>query len=72
MNLKLLKTLRKANGLILSDVAEELGISRVTYCNKENGKAPFTVDELKKLSSIFKVSSDELISDDSTINISVK
>ena len=38
-----LKALRELHGLTQTDVANILGISLNSYCNRENGKRPFTL-----------------------------
>ncbi|WP_039242479.1 helix-turn-helix transcriptional regulator [Clostridium botulinum] len=55
-----LKALRELHCLTQTDVAEILGISLHSYCNKENGKLQFTLKEAKKLSDLFKLSIEEI------------
>lgn len=43
---------RHLNGLSVQKVADELGISSVTYFNKEQGRTRFYVDEAIKFSKI--------------------
>lgn len=45
---------RKMFKLNQDEVSEVLGIGQNTYSYKENGKAPFTVVEAKKLTLLFK------------------
>lgn len=56
-NLKACRQLKKMNQ---TDVANILNISLHSYCNKENGKVPFTLNEAKKLSNLFGFSIDEI------------
>lgn len=55
-----LKALRELHGLTQTDVANILGISLNSYCNRENGKRPFTLYEAKKLSDLFNFSIEEI------------
>jgi putative transcriptional regulator len=64
-----LKALRKLNNMTQSEVAELLGINMHTYFNKETGKAPFTIDEAKKLSDLFEVSIDEIFFNNGVIKL---
>lgn len=50
-----LKTLRESKGFKQQDVANYLEISLHSYCNKENGKRKFNIDEAKKLSELFEL-----------------
>lgn len=43
---------RHLNGLSVQKVADELGISSVTYFNKEQGRTRFYVDEAIKFAQI--------------------
>lgn len=47
-------------GIKKNKIAEMLGISRSTLWKKINGQLSFTVEEKKKLSSIFQVTLEEL------------
>ena len=38
------------------EAARFLGCERSTYCNKENGRIPFTLDEGKKLAEKYRIS----------------
>ncbi|MDS1004988.1 helix-turn-helix domain-containing protein [Clostridium sporogenes] len=55
-----LKALRELHGLTQTDVSKLLGISLHSYCNKENGKLKFTLNEAKQLSDLFKLSIEEI------------
>ena len=52
---------RKLNGYRQIDLAKLLGIKQNTYSKKENGLSRFTIDEMKKLKDIFKVTYDDLL-----------
>ena len=60
MMTKNLKALRILKGISQSDTAKYLGISLHSYCNKENCKTNFTLDEAKKLSELFGLTVDEI------------
>lgn len=49
-----LKALRAEYNLRQIDVARMLGIGESTYNRKENGKAQFTEEEIRKICAIFK------------------
>lgn len=51
-----LKMFRAKYGLTQEDVANELDISTLAYRQKEGCKRPFTLDEAKKLSTLFNES----------------
>ena len=53
--------LRKAKNLSQDDLAEELGLSRQAVSKWENENSKPDVENLIKLSKIFKVSVDDLI-----------
>lgn len=57
-----IKTLRQRQELSQGHVAEELGLSRPTYIQIENGERELTLPEIKKLAAIFGVSQEELLS----------
>ena len=50
-----IKNLRKKQGYSQEQMAKELGISRPTYIQIENGNRELTVSEAKKLASIFSL-----------------
>lgn len=52
--------LRCINGLNQKDVSDYLGITLTSYCNKENGLRPFSLEEAKKLSELFKCTIEEI------------
>lgn len=59
MNLRLLKSKRVLKGLFQYELAEEVGISPKTLNFKENGKIPFTVDEILKIIECLDLTFDE-------------
>ena len=56
-----LKELRKAKGLLQSDIANALGISKATYSTYEIGTRTPPADMLCKLADYFNVSVDYLL-----------
>lgn len=58
-----IKQLRKNNKFSQSYIAKELGISRPTYIQIENGERELTFSEINKLADIFGISVEELISE---------
>lgn len=63
MNENILK-LRKDFKLSQEELAERVGVTRQTISNWELGETQPNVEQLKKLSEIFKVSIDELVGND--------
>lgn len=49
-----LKAKRAELGYSQLKVAQAIGVSLSTYCNKENGKGVFTIDEITKLMAYLK------------------
>ena len=47
-----LKAYRALKLLTQTEVAKELGITRESYGQKENGKTEFTLSEIKKISEL--------------------
>ena len=64
-----LKSLRTAYGYTQQQVADMLGVSRTTYINYETGKKSPYLNNLYKLSDIFKVSVDSLVSQTAGVEI---
>ena len=64
-----LKSLRTAYGYTQQQVADMLGVSRITYANYKTGKKSPYLNRLYKLAEIFKVSVDSLISQTSGVEI---
>lgn len=60
-NLENLKDVRKKSGLKVQKIAEDLGVSRKTYYNKENGYSSFEVEDLIILSKLFNLEITELV-----------
>lgn len=52
--------LRKAKGLTQKELAKEIGISELSYRNKERGKNEFTQDEMFFLSHFFNKQIDKI------------
>ncbi|GAB4434124.1 MAG: hypothetical protein OHK0040_05040 [bacterium] len=59
---KFIKQLRKKNNFTQSFIAKELGISRQTYMQIEEGKRDITITEANKLASIFGLNFEDFIS----------
>ena len=55
------KEYRVKKGYTQKQIAMLLDIKQNTYSNKENGKRAFTIDEIKILKGLFKVSYEELL-----------
>ncbi len=55
-----LYNMRKEARLSQEEVAAILNISRVSYGQKERSQQPFTLDEMFKLSELFKKSLDDI------------
>ena len=55
------KSLRKTNNLSQAEVAKKLGITQQAYANYERGVRQADYETLSKLSAIFDVSIDYLI-----------
>ena len=55
------KEYRVKKGYTQEQIAMLLNIKQNTYSNKENGKRAFTIDEIKILKELFKVSYEELL-----------
>lgn len=63
MNENILK-LRKGLKLSQEELAEKIGVTRQTISNWELGETQPNVEQLKKLSEVFKISIDELVGND--------
>jgi transcriptional regulator with XRE-family HTH domain len=57
-----IKEYRTIKGYTQREIAELLGIKQNTYSDKELGKSKFTIDEVKLIKELFKVTYDELLS----------
>ena len=56
-----IRVLRKKNGLLQKDLADQLNITRKALSNYEVGKRIPDIFELIRMAEIFKVSVDEII-----------
>ena len=57
-----IKEYRMTKGYTQKEIAELLGIKQNTYSDKELGKSKFTIDEVKLIKELFKVTYDDLLS----------
>ena len=57
-----IKEYRTIKGYTQKEMAELLGIKQNTYSDKERGKSKFTIDEVKFIKELFKVTYDDLLS----------
>lgn len=55
MLIRYIKSLRALKGLSQIEMAKAMSLSVVSYNKKENGKVPFTIDEVKFMSTFFNV-----------------
>lgn len=59
---KELRKLRTDFDYTQSDLAELLGLKQTSsYSRKENGKVAFSIEEVKKLKKIFKLSTEDVV-----------
>lgn len=56
-----LKDLRKSNRMTQNELANIMNVNAVTICHWEKGHQEPCLDDIKKLSKLFKVSSDFLL-----------
>ncbi|MEY8379518.1 helix-turn-helix transcriptional regulator [Ileibacterium valens] len=56
-----IRTLRKSNGLTMQELADELSISKAAVSQWENSGVVPRLDQLRKLSKLFRVSIEELV-----------
>jgi len=61
-----IKVLRNENGFTREEMAEELQISKYTYKAYELGYREVNLTILKKLSKVFKCTTDELLKEEVT------
>lgn len=59
-----LAKLRRKQGLSQQEVADDLGVSRQTISNWEAGQGAPALDKARELARLFRVSLDDLVSDD--------
>ena len=57
-----IKEYRTIKGYTQREIAKLLGIKQNTYSDKELGKSKFTIDEVKLIKELFKVTYDDLLS----------
>ena len=57
-----IKEYRMVKGYTQREIAELLGIKQNTYSDKELGKSKFTIEEVKLIKELFKVTYDDLLS----------
>lgn len=62
-----MRILREVNNYSQAYVASVLDIEQNTYSKLENGQIKLTVDRVKKLASLYKVSADYFLSDESPV-----
>ncbi|WP_069649668.1 helix-turn-helix transcriptional regulator [Caloranaerobacter ferrireducens] len=67
MNFRYLKSLRVLEGFTQEQIAQLLNISVQSYNKKENGKVPFTANELKTLADFFGVAMENFFKDNVVI-----
>ncbi|MBQ9012308.1 MAG: helix-turn-helix transcriptional regulator [Bacilli bacterium] len=56
-----IKEYRIIKGYTQRELAEILGIKQNTYSDKERGKTNFTIDEIKIIKELFKVTYEDLL-----------
>ena len=52
--------LRKKNNISQETISKYIGISKKSFCDKENGKYQFTIDEMFKIAEYFDMSIDQI------------
>lgn len=60
MNTNLLKSKRVAAGFNQAAAASEVGLGLSRYNLKENGKYPFKIDEIAKMSKLYQLTVDDV------------
>lgn len=55
------KEYRLKNGYTQTEIANILNIKQNSYSNKETGKRAFTIEEIKLLKELFKVTYEDLL-----------
>ena len=55
------KEYRLLNGYTQTDIANILNIKQSSYSNKELGRRDFTIEEIKLLKELFKVTYEDLL-----------
>jgi transcriptional regulator with XRE-family HTH domain len=70
---KFIQQLRKKQNLTQEFLASELGVSRPTYVQTEQGERELTISEAEKLAAIFGISLDDFLAGrDSSISVEIK
>ncbi len=67
-----IKALRKETRLTQEELAKQLGVSRATFSQMENGERKITAEELYKLANIFNVTADEILNTEKSIKVVLK
>lgn len=67
-----LREIRKLKGLTQKEVAENLGIAQVTYCNYELGNREPDIKTLIKMSQLFHATIDELVGNENDYLLNTK
>lgn len=57
---KELKMLRIKHEVSQECLAQQLGVTKASYSRKENGKIAFSLEDVKKLKKIFKLTIEEV------------
>ncbi|MBQ3422552.1 MAG: helix-turn-helix transcriptional regulator [Romboutsia sp.] len=60
MKKRLLKSKRILNNMTQEEIAYEIGISPKSYNLKENGKNPFSLQEVSKISEVLNLTLEEV------------
>ncbi|MCK8825545.1 helix-turn-helix transcriptional regulator [Fuchsiella alkaliacetigena] len=63
-----LKATRKEHGVTQEDMAEVLGISTSSYCDKENGLSEFKQSEIDNILDLFSVEYEKIFCKNSHAN----
>jgi transcriptional regulator with XRE-family HTH domain len=69
---KRIRSLREQIGLSQLDIAEHLGINRVTVSQIEKGQRKLSAEETKRLSEVFNITSDGLLDPSKDITVSLE
>ena len=56
-----IKAMRKQDGLTQSQLAEKIGVHETTIRRWERGKGLPSIDDIKKLSGLFKIASEDFL-----------
>lgn len=58
---KELRILRIKHDFTQEDVAKKLGISKATYCKKEKGEIAFSLKDIKKIKSLYNLTTENVV-----------